>query len=379
MKILHLISGGDNGGAKTHVITLLRKLIEQNIDVELLCIMEGSFTREAIAENIPTTIIAQRKRYSVKPIMEIKKYIKNGNYDIVHCHGARANYIAYFLKNSFRIPFITTLHSDYKLDFKDSFYKQAIFMPINAVALRKFDYILAVTNGFLELLLERGFPKESIKIIYNGIRMDQQLDCLPKEEFLSQYGLAYEESKTYIGLVARLQMVKGIWEFVKSAEILLKTHQDLVFLIAGNGDMEKEVRAYLEKNDLTDNILLLGFVSDMNSFYNVIDLNALTSYSESFPYALLEGARVKKATVSTAVGGIPEMIQDGVTGYLAKSGDPNDIAEKMEMCITNPEAMQAIGNAFYEDVDERFSDVAMANRHIEIYNELIKEKTKHAK
>ncbi len=373
MKILHLISGGDNGGAKTHVITLLRKLVEQNIDVELLCIMEGSFTREAIAENIPTTIIAQRKRYSIKPILEIKKYIENGGFDVVHCHGARANYIAFFLKNSFQIPFITTLHSDYKLDFKDSAYKQAIFMPINSIALRKFDYILAVTNGFLELLLERGFQKESIKVIYNGIRMDQELDALPKEEFLSQFGIAYEESKTYIGLAARLQMVKGIWEFIKSAEILLKTHSDLVFLIAGNGDMEKEVRAYLEKKGLTEHIHLLGFVSDMNSFYHVVDINSLTSYSESFPYALLEGARVKKATVSTAVGGIPEMIIDGKTGYLAQSGNPESIAQKMLGFIENPDGMKELGTAFYEDVSQRFSDVAMAKRHIEIYTELIEE------
>ena len=96
MKVLHLISWGDGGGAKTHVITLLKRLMNEGINVELLCIMEGSFTEEARKEKIPIKIIHQKKRYSLKPILDIKKYICKGNYDIVHCHGP-AQIIYHFL------------------------------------------------------------------------------------------------------------------------------------------------------------------------------------------------------------------------------------------------------------------------------------------
>ncbi len=374
MKVLHLISGGDGGGAKTHVITLLKKLIKEGIEVELLCIMEGIFTEEAKLAKIPTTIIKQKRRYSIKPILEIKKHIIEGKFDLVHCHGARANYIAFFIQNSIDIPFITTLHSDYKLDFKDSLYKQAIFMPINAISIRKFDYILAVTNAFKNMLLSRGFDENKLKVIYNGIDMTKDIRPMPKEEFFKAHNIEYNKNYTYIGIAARLQAVKGLEHFVASAKILLEKNKNLMFLIAGSGSLEDSLKSYIKENKLEDNIKMLGFLKDIDSFYNAIDINVLTSYSESFPYALLEGARLKKATVATAVGGIPEMIKDNQTGFLIKPEDSKDIAEKIEILLKDKSLIQKFGENFYDYVSENFSDNKMAHTHIEIYKNIVKEK-----
>lgn len=374
MKVLHLISGGDKGGAKTHLITLLKELLSKGIDVELLCIMEGSFTDEAREAKIPITIINQDKRYSIKPILEIKKFIKDNKFDIIHCHGARANYIAFFIKNSLNTPFITTLHSDYKLDFKDSFYKQAIFMPINAIALRKFDYILAVTNSFKEMLISRGFKNNNIEVIYNGIDMKSDLQITPKEDFLKKYDILYDESFVYVGMVARLQVVKGPMEFLEASKNVLdkfkNKDKNIMFLMAGDGDMELELKEFISKNNLVNNVKMLGFVKDVNSFYNAIDINTLTSHSESFPYALLEGARLKKATIATSVGGIPEMIKNNKTGILVQAKDTGELSNKIEELINNKEVMQELGENFYKDVSKKFSSEKMANKHIEIYSKI---------
>ena len=98
MKILHFISGGDSGGAKTHVLTLLDNLRKLNIEVELLCIMEGVFTEEARELGIPVTIIPQEKRWDLSVLSKVKKFINNCGCDLVHCHGARANYISLFIR-----------------------------------------------------------------------------------------------------------------------------------------------------------------------------------------------------------------------------------------------------------------------------------------
>ncbi len=141
MKIIHFISGGDTGGAKTHVLTLLRELKKLNIDVELLCIMESVFTEEARQNGIKVNLIPQKKRYDITVLKKIVGFLNGSGCDIVHCHGARANYIAMFIMNRVQAPMITTLHSDYKLDFKDTAYKQWIFTPINALALRNDRYL----------------------------------------------------------------------------------------------------------------------------------------------------------------------------------------------------------------------------------------------
>lgn len=175
MKILHFISGGDSGGAKTHVLTLLDNLRKLNIEVELLCIMEGVFTEEAREMGIPVTIIPQEKRWDLSVLSKVKKFINNCGCDLVHCHGARANYISLFIRGGVKVPMITTLHSDYKLDFKDNPRKQLIYTPINAFALRRYKHILAVTKAFKYMLMLRGFKEERIDVIYNGIDFSQEL------------------------------------------------------------------------------------------------------------------------------------------------------------------------------------------------------------
>jgi glycosyltransferase involved in cell wall biosynthesis len=169
MKIIHLISGGDTGGAKTHVLALLSNLKKNNVDVELLCIMEGIFTEEARDLGIKVTVIRQEKRYDVSVIAKIRDFINNSGCDLVHCHGARANYIALFIMHSIKVPMITTLHSDYKLDFAGNFRKNLVYTPINAFALRRFKHILTVTQAFKNMLVQRGFKKDRLHIIYNGI------------------------------------------------------------------------------------------------------------------------------------------------------------------------------------------------------------------
>ena len=338
--------------------------------------MEGSFTEEARKEKIPIKIIHQKKRYSLKPILDIKKYICKGNYDIVHCHGARANYISFFIKNSFKIPFITTLHSDYKLDFKDSIYKQAIFMPINAIALRKFDYILAVTKAFKSMLIERGFDEKKLKVIYNSINMEKEIKTLDKKEFLKRYNIPYNENYLYVGIAARLQQVKGLKHFLEASKILLKDNKEIIFLIAGSGNLEDSMKSYIKDNNLQDNVKMLGFLNDINSFYNALDINVLTSYSESFPYALLEGARLKKATIATSVGGIPEMIKDNETGFLIKPHNSKDVAKKIDILLKDKNLMSSFGESFYKYAYDHFSDKKMAKTHIDIYKNILKETKK---
>lgn len=376
MKILHFISGGDTGGAKTHVLTLLENLKKFNIDVELLCIMEGIFTEEARELGIPVTIIPQTRRYDLSVNRKICDYINSSGCDIVHCHGARANYISLFIMHKIKVPMITTLHSDYKLDFKDNVRKQMFYTPINSFALRRFDHILCVTDAFKNMLVERGFKKNRIEVIYNGIDFKPELEVVEKEAFYDRLHIKYNPNKKYVGIAARLYAVKGVDVFLKAADVLSKKCDNIDFIVLGDGDMWDYCESYVKEKGLEGRVYLAGQIMNsivMNSFYKYIDVNTLSSYSESFPYALLEGARMKKATVATAVGGIPEMIEDGKSGYLVPSGDYEAFADRLEELCNNDELRTKLGNEFYNRALNNFSVESMANTHINIYKKIIKE------
>lgn len=374
MKVLHFISGGDSGGAKTHVLTLLSNLRKLNIDAQLLCIMEGIFTEEAKELGIPVTIIPQEKRYDLSVLGKITSYMNESGADLIHCHGARANYIYLLIKGKLKAPVITTLHSDYKLDFKDNKRKQMIYAPINSFALRRFKHILTVTRAFKDMLISRGFKAERLSVIYNGLDFEKILPCVPKEEFFKRINVSYNPDKKYVGIAARLFAVKGVDVFLKAAKIVCQKCDDIDFIVLGDGEMWDKLKGYVEENNLRDRVFMVGQVTDpvvMNSFYRAIDVNTLTSYSESFPYALLEGARMKKATVATAVGGIPEMIEDSKSGFLVDSGDVETLAERMTRLCHDLNLNISLGEAFYERASTLFSAEKMANTHIEIYNSII--------
>lgn len=379
MKILHFISGGDTGGAKTHVLTLLDNLRKLNIDVELVCIMEGIFTEEARELGIPVTIIPQSRRYDLSVNKKICDYINRSGCDLVHCHGARANYISLFIMHKVKVPMITTLHSDYKLDFKDNVRKQMFYTPVNSFALRRFSHVLCVTNAFKNMLIQRGFKKDRIEVIYNGIDFKPELETLDKERFYDRLHIKYDPKKKYVGIAARLFAVKGVDVFLKAANVLAKRCDNIDFVVLGDGEMWDECQGYIEEQGIGDRVHMAGQIMNsivMNSFYKHIDVNTLSSYSESFPYALLEGARMSKATVATAVGGIPEMIEEGKSGYLVPSGDYNAFADRLEKLCNEDELRIKMGEEFYRRANKSFSVESMASTHINIYNKIISAKEK---
>lgn len=375
MKVLHLISGGDTGGAKTHVLTLLKKL-NKTIDARLLCLMESIFTEQAREMEIPITVIKQNKRYNLSIVKKIIDLINNEKYDILHCHGARANFIAIALKPFVKIPIITTIHSDYKIDFLNDKYKQLVYTPLNSFALRLIPYYIAVTDSFKDMLIKRGFKRDNIFVVYNGISFDENMDIENPSMFLSKFGIKYDDNITYIGNVSRLHPIKGIEIFLKGAKKVITENPNVKFLIAGDGEHRKVYEDFIKENELSNFVHMLGHVDDMFSFYNLLDVNVLTSYSESFPYVLLEGARQKKATISSNVGGIPKMIEHGKTGFLFEAGNYNEFSKLCNTLINDKGLRQSMGEEFYKTTLKYFSSENMALTYIDVYNNLLKERKK---
>lgn len=369
LKVLHLISGGDTGGAKTHIFSLMEGL-KDFVDAKIICFIEDTFYEEAKSNGIDIEVIPQKRRSDMSVVKKISDLVNDEHYDIVHCHGARANTIAIFLKSKINVPMITTIHSDYLLDFKDSFYKDLIFTPINTFALKRFDYYVAVTENFKSMLIDRGFNDQKIYTLYNGINMNSDPWVIVKDDFLKRYNIDYK-GKYLVGQVARLDGVKNIKMTIRAAQKLSETRRDIMFLIAGDGEELHELQKLAKELKVEDMIVFLGFVKENMSFFNAIDLNILTSLSESFPYVILEASKMKKATIATNVGGINELIRDGVDGYLIESNDFNKLASRIDYLADNSVKSVEMGVSIYNRVKESFSTESMAATQIEIYNNIL--------
>ena len=372
MKVLHLISGGDSGGAKTHLFSLLDKL-KHKADVRVAGLIDGVFFRDLQEQNVDNVLFLQKNRFDLSVVDKIVKMINEEGFDVFHVHGARANFVAEFVMKKIKIPTVTTVHSDYLLDF-DEPVKKIIFTGLNKRALKKIPYHIAVSDNFKDMLIERGFKPNSIYTVYNGMDFTSVPECItPKEDYAKRHGFTYDENKIYVGIAARFDVVKGVDIFIKAAGEVLKSHDNVEFLIAGDGAEKEKLQKLAKETGFGDKIRFLGYESDIYAFWNIIDINCLTSLCESFPYSMLEGAALGKPMVASRVGGIPSLIVDEETGYLFESGNYMEMSEKLEMLIENRELLSDMGKNIKERATSLFSNEAFARTHIEIYESVIKD------
>lgn len=375
MKVLHLISGGDSGGAKTHVFSLMDKLT-QKADVTVVCLMRGVFYEEILERDVRVLLYEQRSRFDLSVLKKLLTLIREEGFDLVHAHGARANFIAAFLINRAGVPIVTSMHSDYLLDF-DSFAKRLVFTNLNRLSLRRIRYFIAVSDPFRQMLIERKFKPNNIFTVYNGMDFQKPITPLDRQAFLEKYQLSgLPDGVPLIGMATRFDKVKGVDVLIRAAREVCDRFPTAHFLIAGDGEDRPLLESLIAELGLFEQVHLLGFVSEMDAFYQLIDINMLTSHSESFPYALLEGARLKKATVASAVGGIPKLIINGKTGYTFADNDHHGCAEQILHLLSEEGAVERFGNALYAYASTNFSDEQLAETHMDIYRRILKKEAK---
>ena len=365
MKLIHLISGGDVGGAKTHVLSLLQGL-NRTEDVHLICFMEGPFAEEARCLGIPTTVIEGSNPMAVRK--RILAIIRHDDCQLLHCHGARANMIGALVQRQARIPVISTIHSDYRLDYLGRPLAALTYGNINKVALRRFDAWIGVSDGMRQLLISRGFDPQRIFPLYNGVDFSAPLKTVPRDEWLRGIGLTPTDKTVVFGIAARISPVKDMTTLVRAFAAAVKQAPDIRLVIAGDGEQAGEIRALAKELCPEGTVFFPGWLEDVNSFYQALDVNVLTSLSETFPYALTEGARMHCATIASNVGGVPAIIEHGVTGLLIEPGDVRMLAAYLARYALDENYRREMGEALYRRGKADFSEEATGLRQLEIYH-----------
>ena len=368
MKVITLISGGDIGGAKTHVLSLLHGLGKTE-QVRLVCFREGEFAEDARKLGIDTCVMEVSVGAAIGRLTEM---IRAEGFQIVHCHGARANLTGAILRRKIKVPIVTTVHSDYRLDYLGRPLHRLTYGTINTVALRMFDYHIGVSDAMAQLLISRGFDPQTMFAIYNGIDFTPVSPKLGREAYLRSVGLEVQEDTIVFGIAARLDPVKDMPTLIRGFSIAVKKHPNIRLLIAGEGEQRQMLEQLAAQLCPAGTVVFAGWVTDMNSFYHALDVNTLTSLSETFPYAITEGARMRCATIASNVGGIPYIIEHGVTGLLF---EPQN-AEALGTCMIRLAESRAIraqlGENLYEKASREFSIDATVGKQLEIYETILR-------
>ena len=368
MKVITLISGGDIGGAKTHVLSLLHGLGKTE-QVRLVCFREGEFAEDARKLGIDTCVMEVSVGAAIGRLTQM---IRDEGFQIVHCHGARANLTGAILRRKIRVPIVTTVHSDYRLDYLGRPLHRLTYGTINTVALRMFDYHIGVSDAMAQLLISRGFDPQTMFAIYNGVDFTPVTPKLDRAAYLRSVGMEVQADTVVFGIAARLDPVKDMATLIRGFAIAVKKHPNIRLLIAGEGEQRQMLEELAAQLCPAGTVVFAGWVTDMDSFYHALDVNTLTSLSETFPYAITEGARMRCATIASNVGGIPYIIEHGVTGLLFEPQNAEALGTCMIRLAESRAMRDQLGENLYEKASREFSIDATVSKQLEIYETILR-------
>lgn len=377
MRVIHLIGGGDTGGAKTHVLNLLKEL-GTHADTEIVCFMKGDFSEEGQKMGIPIHVVESGS--FITQLRTLKQIITQRKTDILHCHGARGLLMGLAARRFAKAPVVSTVHSDYRLDYLGRPAARLTYGAIYTLDLRRADYYIGVSDPMTDILIDRGFPAEKIYTIYNGIDFDTPIKTLAREEFFSSIGLSVEPGDVVAGIAARLSPVKDIPTLLRAMALACEQNKRLKLVIAGDGEDREKLVALAKTLGVAERVCFAGWLTDINSFYRAIDINLLTSISETFPYALTEGCRMQCATIASRVGGVPVLIDEGINGLIFTPQNHRQLAAHLLTLTENPTLRERMGRLLHEKAAEKFSIRSMVGTQMEIYTSILKrEARRHVK
>lgn len=379
IRVLHVLNGGFWSGIEAHVLTLARgfnkyhQIGKPEVAISIATLNQGEFA-DALRD-MGFSFRPLNKKFKGDPLVffKIRKIIQNDDIDIVHTHGFSGNFYGRLgAKMKSNVKIVSTVH-----DFPEALsyiYKRPLFAQM-IERIEKWgsvfsDRHIAVTIKLRERLIEDGLQRDKVSAIPNSLDLDRYpiagQNC---EEAKSALGL--DPHEPVVGTAGRLHKRKNVQMFLQAAKQLLDEGVRARFLIVGDGPMRFELEKLTSELGIAEHVHYTGWRTDLISVMRAMDVFVLCSYAEAWPIVILEALALQKPIVSTAVGGIPEIIENGQNGILVPSGDLGRLKNALQDLLREPGKAQQIGHAGRKSIAQKYSDKVMVEKTYQVYHELM--------
>ena len=359
MKILHILTDSNIGGAGRYLLSILESYDRDNFQIDVVLPI-GSKLIPAV-KAIETSVIEmpyiEDRSFSFKAVGALYRLLKERKPDIVHTHAAFSGRAAAKLLG------IKIVHSRHYCVPDGS--KTGIMGFIN----NYFSHGIIATSPEVEKgLIASKTKKELITAILNGTPPLRSLSKGEKMAVLARYGIP--ENAFVVSQIARLDPVKGHNHTLDAAK-LLAADPDIVILLAGEGPLEEHLRKRV-KDENIPNVIFTGFIPEVEEIINVTDLQINASFTETTCLALLEGMSLGVPVVATKAGGNPYVVSHKENGLLVPYGSGEALAKAVLTIKNDPALYQKMCTAAMDSYNKYFRADIMTRQVEELYRKIWK-------
>jgi glycosyltransferase involved in cell wall biosynthesis len=381
IRVTQVMATGSGGGAQAHVQNLVEGLDPQRFESRVISLSDGPAVRRLRAAGVMVDVVAEPDDRVA--LAEVVALLGEAPPDIIHNHMYRAEIVGTraalaLAEQGIPRPYVVgTIHS--------SRVRSAADRRLVGTLTPSMDRLIAVSRSILAKLEAEGRTSVPVELIYNGVDLEryayQEACCTLPEEY------GFPEGSPMVGVVARLEPEKGHETLLDAWPRVLRSVPEARLLVIGEGSLREALEARAESLGLLGEpcsgdrcvgtrgarpgakVLFTGLRDDVPAVTAALDVAVLPSYREAQGLAILEAMALRRPVVATAVGGVPEMIENGRTGLLVPPHDATALANAITRVLTDHPLADMLARAGHDMVHERFSVQAMARAVSAIYEE----------
>lgn len=363
MKILHIIPNLDIGGTEKILLELCRGLDSRQFQHLVLSLKAGGQTEQELRRlSVPVEILNSADSFGLgladlpRLYFRIRQTIKNFGPDILHTWLSRANVIGRIAAQGTGVPSVISslrvmeIEKNYHLWSEYFTHSLADKVTVNCTALEKF------------AIQKIKIPKEKIVLIYNGIEVPKNLSSAGSQT----------RKEWVIGTIGRLHRQKGVDIFLHAAKEVLNQYPQCKFLIAGDGPEKENLKLLAQRLGIQSQVVFHGWVQPSSDFISSLDIFVLTSRWEGMPNVILEAMAFQKPIVSSAVGGVTDLLENQKEGLMFQPEDVQSCAQSIKTLIENEQLRKQISLSAYEKVRKKFSLEQMISSYQVLYESTAK-------
>lgn len=379
IKVAEVITRLDWGGAPDIVRLICSRLNPEFYDITLVTGLTkhpSRKTKEFLGNNLRKVVFIPELKRNINPISDLAACIRlyflflREKFDIVHAHTAKAGAlarIAAFLSGKSIIVYTPHGLTSY-----------GYFGPLGSKSVLILEKLFARITDRIAVL--SGIEKEDfekfkignaakISIITSGIELDEYNIDRDAESKKGEFGI--KEGEFTVGMIARLETVKGPSYFIEAAPFILNTVKNVKFLVIGDGALRDKLKILCKELGVADKFIFTGWREDINEILCILDVVVLVSLNEAIGRIILEAGSCAKPVVATNVGGIPSVIEDKKTGILVPPKNPQKLAEAVIELLGDANKRQEMGRRAKERVQANFGMEKMIKDFDDLYKDLL--------
>ncbi len=365
-ELLFVIDNLNPGGSPRQLIELATRLPKDsyNITVCSLDRNNNALASKLEDDGVPVVSLDQHGFFDLKTLIKLYNFIKKNNFDIVHTYLFTADTYGRICAILARTPVV--IASMRSVDnWKNLLHK--LTDRVLAIGTDKIIVNAKEIQNFLQKV-EKISPKK-IKVIYNGINENLFELKVNSEKIRAALGLKKED--LLVGIFARNDPVKDHKTFFQAARIILKSIPNVTFLAMGDGMTDDQTEKLVHDIGIENNVILMDHSPEYLSYLGSVDISVISSLTEGCSNVILESMALKKPVVATEVGGNPELIVAGKTGYLVAPKRADKLSSTIIKLLDDPLKREEIGNRGFVRAKNKFSMKQMIKQTDHLYRTLL--------